>query len=421
MIKYNVQNISFVDPKLFYMAGRKEYYCFLNHYILFNNEAYFKKCIAYVKKKDENNEVFCKYCYIYYLTNKYNEEMAYKLIKPTGYKPIMDISDTERAITLIKDMIQIHFSAELKLRRVSAPLFVFKGTGINDDLNGIERPVSFPIKDLDEEEAEIVQSLAKWKRLALANHNIPIGCGIYTNLNTIRPDNPFSNIDSLYVDLWDWERVIAFEERRIEFLRRTVVRIFNVCKRIEYVLYENYPQIKPYLPDIITLVHAQDLMLEFPHLTTEQRVNEVAKKYKAVFIEGIGATMGNGLKHEERAPDYDDWISETGGGYKGLNGDIVFWNPILEQAVKISSMGIRVDKQVLMLQLEIENVPERTQLYWHQKLLSGGMPLSIGGGIEQSRLCMFYLKKAHIGEVQSSIWPQEMLDECMGANIPIMQ
>lgn len=347
--------------------------------------------------------------------------MSYKLIKPKNYKSLLSFNETEKAIKLIKDFFQLNLSSELQLRRITAPLFVMKGTGINDDLNGTERPVSFPIKEMGNKEAEIVHSLAKWKRMALANHNIEKGYGIYTDMNALRPDEEFSNIHSIYVDQWDWEKVISEEERTIDYLKKTVSKLFNILKRVEYAVYEDFPLITPTLPEEIFFIHTEDLLKEYPNLSAKQREIEIAKKYGAVFIIGIGGALADGKKHDGRAPDYDDWVTETGGGKKGLNGDIVLWNPVLEQAFEISSMGIRVDKNSLLKQLEIENALGRKDLMWHKKLLSGELPLSIGGGIGQSRLCMYFLKKAHIGEIQSSIWPNEMIKECDEANIKIIQ
>lgn len=353
--------------------------------------------------------------------NQIIEIMSYILFKPSGYKPLLDVNQTEKAIKLVKDSLESNLSSELRLRRVTAPLFVKKGTGINDDLNGTERPVSFPIKEMNEERAEIVHSLAKWKRLALANHAVEPGYGIYTDMNALRPDEVFTNIHSIYVDQWDWERVINKEDRTIEFLKYIVRKIYSICKRIEYSVYENYPHIKPILPEDITFIHTEELLKLYPDLTPRERETAAAKKYGAIFVIGVGAKMSNGEKHDGRAPDYDDWSTVAENGLQGLNGDIVLWNSVLEQSFEISSMGIRVDKEALIKQLELENASDRLGLLWHKKLINGELPLSIGGGIGQSRLCMFFLRKAHIGEIQSSIWPDEMIEECKKANIPIIQ
>jgi len=335
-----------------------------------------------------------------------------QLFIPKDYQSVLDVNQTEQAIKLVKDFFQANLASELRLRRVTAPLFVKKGTGINDDLNGIERPVSFPIKDLADVEAEIVQSLAKWKRMALADLAIPEGYGIYTDMNAIRPDEELTNIHSLYVDQWDWERVIRPEERNLDFLKRIVRKIYSALLRTEYLVYDYYPQIVPQLPDEITFVHTEDLAAEYPDLTPRERETRAAREKGAVFVIGIGGEMPNGEIHDGRAPDYDDWTTASMPGYKGLNGDIVIWNSLLERAFEISSMGIRVDKNALLSQLRICNLEERKELMWHQLLLNDKLPLSIGGGIGQSRLCMYFLRKAHIGEIQSSIWPEEMVGTC---------
>lgn len=345
--------------------------------------------------------------------------MSY-LIKPAGYKPLLNLKETERAIQQIKDFFQMNLAAELGLRRVTAPLFVKRGTGINDDLNGIERPVAFPIKDMDETVAEVVHSLAKWKRLMLGSLDIEKGYGLYTDMNAIRPDEDLGNLHSLYVDQWDWERVVDVKERNLEFLKYIVRKIYGVMKRTETMVYENYEQLKPFLPEEIHFVHTEELQQEYPELTPKEREDKVVKEHGAVFVIGIGSRLADGEKHDGRAPDYDDWSSETENGFKGLNGDILVWNPVLKRAYELSSMGIRVDKEALLRQLDSEGENARTSLYFHQQLLNDALPLSIGGGIGQSRLCMFYLKKAHIGEIQSSIWPDAMIEECKAANIPLI-
>jgi len=343
--------------------------------------------------------------------------MSKPLIVPKNYKSHLDLNQTEKAIKLVKDTFQQQLSAELNLRRVTAPLFVLRGTGINDDLNGTERKVSFPIRDMNDANAEVVNSLAKWKRMALADYCIPHGNGIYTDMNAIRPDEEFTNIHSLYVDQWDWERVIAQKDRNLDFLKYIVRKIYEVIKRTEYVVYENFNTIKPFLPQEITFIHSEELFMEYPHLNPREREYEAAKKYGAIFVMGIGGMLANGEQHDGRAPDYDDWTTPTIDGYKGMNGDIVLWNPVLEIAFEISSMGIRVDRDALIKQLEICGVPERTEMQFHKRLINNELPLSIGGGIGQSRICMFYLRKAHIGEVQASIWPSELLEQCRKNNI----
>ena len=340
-----------------------------------------------------------------------------KLYFPESYKPKLDLKQTEKAIKFVKDFFQESLSAELRLRRVTAPLFVLKGTGINDDLNGIERPVTFAVKEMNGADAEVVQSLAKWKRLMLAQYGIPAGYGIYTDMNAIRPDEELSNIHSLYVDQWDWEKVLTGKQRNLEYLKKVVVQIYSVLLRTEFMVYENYPAIKPLLPEEIHFVHSEELVRRFPKLTTKERETEIVKEYGAVFIIGIGGELSDGKKHDGRAPDYDDWTTENSDGFKGLNGDIVIWNPVLQQTLEISSMGIRVDKEALLRQLAITGLSERKELFFHKKLLKDELPLSVGGGIGQSRLCMYLLRKAHIGEVQASLWPDAMIQQCAEHNI----
>lgn len=343
--------------------------------------------------------------------------MSKPLIVPPRYKSFLDLNQTEKAIKLVKDTFQQQLSAELNLRRVTAPLFVLKGTGINDDLNGTERKVSFPVKDMNDSYAEVVNSLAKWKRMALADYCIPHGNGIYTDMNAIRPDEEFSNIHSLYVDQWDWERVIAEKERNLDFLKHIVKKIYEVVKRTEYIVFENFNSLKPFLPNEIKFLHAEELLAEFPNISPREREFQAAKKYGAIFVIGIGGILPNGEKHDGRAPDYDDWTTTTIKDFKGLNGDIILWNPVLEIAFEVSSMGIRVDRDALIKQLGICGVPERAEMLFHRRLINNELPLSIGGGIGQSRICMFYLRKAHIGEVQASVWPSELLDKCRKNNI----
>jgi len=327
---------------------------------------------------------------------------------PQDYKPLLSLEQTELGIKSIKDFFQINLSSELRLRRVTAPLFVESGTGINDDLNGVERPVRFPIKDLGDKSAEIVHSLAKWKRLTLADYEIEKGFGIYTDMNAIRADEELDNTHSLYVDQWDWELVIGEEDRSISFLKQIVRRIYAAMLRTEYLVYELFPKIKPQLPSELTFLHAEELLKKYPGLNDKQREDAITKEYGAVFIMGIGAPLSNGLPHDGRAPDYDDWSTINEDGYKGLNGDLLVWNPVLKKAVELSSMGIRVDAKALKRQIVSAGQEERLSLYFHKRLMNDELPLSIGGGIGQSRLCMFYLRKAHIGEIQSSIWPHEM-------------
>jgi aspartate--ammonia ligase len=342
----------------------------------------------------------------------HNSNMEDLLFIPKDYKPVLDLKQTEHAITIIKDSFQTFLSAELRLRRVTAPLFVLKGSGLNDDLNGIERPVTFPVKGLNDQEVEVVHSLAKWKRMMLADYDIEPGYGIYTDMNAIRPDEDLDNTHSIYVDQWDWERHIRESDRNIDYLKSIVIRLFEVMKRTEFVVYEKYPELKPILPEEITFIHAEELYDMYPGLSSKQREDEITRKYGAVFVIGIGGIMPCGEKHDGRAPDYDDWSTPTIKNFKGLNGDILLWNPVLEKAFEISSMGIRVNAEVLRNQLRERGEERKENLMFHKRLLNNELPLSIGGGIGQSRLCMFFLHKAHVGEIQASIWPQSMRDKC---------
>ncbi len=346
--------------------------------------------------------------------------MSY-LIKPADYRPALDMKQTELGIKQIKDFFQQNLSSELRLRRVTAPLFVLKGMGINDDLNGVERPVSFPIKDLGEQQAEVVHSLAKWKRVTLADYHISPGYGIYTDMNAIRADEELGNLHSLYVDQWDWERVITPEQRTVEFLKNIVTRIYAAMRRTEYMICEAYPQLKPFLAHDIHFVHAQELVDMYPDKTPKERENLITEKYGSVFIIGIGCALSDGKPHDLRAPDYDDYTTvDPQTGLPGLNGDLLVWNDVLGRAMELSSMGIRVDKEALLRQLAQSGKEERKELYFHRRLLEGSLPLSVGGGIGQSRLCMLYLKKAHIGEIQASIWPEQMRQECAALGMQLI-
>lgn len=342
------------------------------------------------------------------------------LIIPNGYKALLNRHQTEQGIKLIKEFFQQNLSTELRLRRVTAPLFVLKGLGINDDLNGVERPVTFPIKDLDDACAEVVHSLAKWKRLSLAEYGVEPGYGIYTDMNAIRADEELDNLHSLYVDQWDWEAVITREQRTLGFLRSIVERIYAAILRTEYLACETYPQLKPFLPEKIHFIHSEDLLKMYPNLSPKEREDAICKAYGAVFVIGIGSRLSNGEKHDGRAADYDDWSTVAENGQAGLNGDILIWYPVLERSFELSSMGIRVDKESLLRQLKIEGQEEREQLYFHQQLLNDRLPLSVGGGIGQSRLCMVMLHKAHIGEIQASIWPDDMRRECEQLGMPLI-
>ena len=343
-----------------------------------------------------------------------------KVIKPIGYERLLDMHQTEQGIKLIKEFFQQNLSTELRLRRVTAPLFVLKGLGINDDLNGVERPVTFPIKDMNDARAEVVHSLAKWKRLTLAEYGVKPGYGIYTDMNAIRADEELDNLHSLYVDQWDWEAVIRREDRTLQFLRGIVERIYAAIRRTEYLACETYPQLTPFLPEKIHFIHAEELLRMYPDKTPKEREDAICEAYGAVFIIGIGGRLSNGEKHDGRAADYDDWSTVAEDGRKGLNGDILIWYPILGRSFELSSMGIRVDKEALLRQLAIEHQEEREQLYFHQRLLNDQLPLSIGGGIGQSRLCMIMLHKAHIGEIQASIWPDDMRQECLQLGMPLI-
>lgn len=345
--------------------------------------------------------------------------MSY-LIIPKGYKPLLDLKQTELGIKKVKEFFQQNLSSELRLRRVTAPLFVLKGTGLNDDLNGVERAVTFPIKDLNDAKAEVVHSLAKWKRVTLADYNIAPGYGIYTDMNAIRADESLGNLHSLYVDQWDWEQVITPEQRNLAFLKSIVRRIYAAMLRTEYMVCENYPQIEPFLAPEVFFIHSEELRRLYPDKTPKEREMLITKEHKAVFIMGIGGNLEDGKPHDLRAPDYDDYSSANEDGFYGLNGDLLVWDTVLDCPIELSSMGIRVDKDALLRQLALSGKEERKELYFHKRLLEGSLPLSIGGGIGQSRLCMIYLRKAHIGEIQASIWPEEMRKTCAQNNIPLI-
>ncbi|HAK44360.1 MAG TPA: aspartate--ammonia ligase [Spirochaeta sp.] len=342
------------------------------------------------------------------------------LIFPSNYKALLDPKHTERAILKLKDAFQTNLAYELNLTRVTAPLFVRAGTGVNDDLNGVERPVSFKIGHMNDEEVQVVQSLAKWKRMALANLGFNIGEGLYTDMNAIRPDDPVDSTHSLYVDQWDWEIAITRENRNLDFLRSTVRKIYDVIRRTERFIGHEYDELTPYLPDEIHFVYSEDLLRDYPHLSPKEREYKVCKELGAVFVIGIGGELADGSIHDGRAPDYDDWSTPTGDGHIGLNGDILVYNRTLDMAFELSSMGIRVDVQALENQLKIRDAEDRRELYFHKRLLDGSLPLSLGGGIGQSRLSMLLLQKAHIGEIQTSIWPDEMITLCKENGINLL-
>ncbi|MBQ5701709.1 MAG: aspartate--ammonia ligase [Alistipes sp.] len=340
---------------------------------------------------------------------------------PSDYKATLSLQQTEIAIKKIKDFFLSSISTELRLRRVTAPLFVLKGLGMNDDLSGTERPVTFPVKDMGDAEAEVVHSLAKWKRVTLAEYEVKSGYGIITDMNAIRADEELDNLHSLYVDQWDWERVMNDNQRNVEYLKSIVSRIYNSILRTEYFICETYPQIESFLPENLTFIHAEQLLQRYPTLTPKEREDAICKEFGAVFIIGIGCTLSNGEVHDHRAPDYDDYSTQPDDAqYAGLNGDLLVWYPILNRSIELSSMGIRVDKTALEHQLAQSGKEDRKSLYFHRRLLEGTLPQSIGGGIGQSRLCMILLHKAHIGEVQSSIWPDDMRTQCKEAGMPLI-
>ena len=342
------------------------------------------------------------------------------LYLPQHYKNLLGSTEqTEKAIKAVKDMFQDNLSAQLALLRVTAPMTVLSGTGINDDLNSVERPVRFPIRSMGEQQAEVVHSLAKWKRLKLAELGIAPGRGIYTDMNALRPDEDLDNIHSIYVDQWDWEKVIRKEDRTLAFLKRTVRRIYEAIKVTENKLYVEFPQIVPELPDDIYFIHSEQLLKMYPDLSPKERENEIVRQYRAVFIIGIGGRLSDGSIHDGRAADYDDWSTPNEDGFEGLNGDILLWNNVLDSAFEVSSMGIRVDPAAMRRQLAERGQEQKADLYFHRKLLAGELPFTIGGGIGQSRLCMFLLRKAHIGEIQSSIWPEDMREACHAAGIEL--
>ncbi|MDD3903929.1 MAG: aspartate--ammonia ligase [Sphaerochaeta sp.] len=339
---------------------------------------------------------------------------------PNDYTPKMEQKQTEKAIKYIKDTFERELSGGLKLSRVTSPLFVPRGSGINDDLNGIERPVRFQIGNLGNKEMEIVQSLAKWKRMALADLGFKSSTGLYTDMNAIRPDDDIDAIHSLYVDQWDWELVMGKHDRNLEFLKKTVKKIYSAMKRTEFLVSEMFGSCQASLPDQITFIHTEDAQRLYPELTPQEREKVLAEKYGAIFLIGIGSPLADGVSQGGRAPDYDDWSTRVDEDHVGLNGDIIVWDTVRRDSLELSSMGIRVDVETLLRQLDIRSCPERSELYWHQRLLNGELPQTIGGGIGQSRLCMFLLKKAHIGEVQASVWPQEVLDEAKSMHVFLM-
>ena len=333
------------------------------------------------------------------------------LLLPENYESPIDLMESQRAIKKIKDFFQQELAYGLQLRRVSAPLFVDPKTGLNDNLNGVERRVSFTLKDIDELEVEVVQSLAKWKRMALGKYGIEPGHGIYTDMNAIRRDEDLDNLHSVYVDQWDWEKVITKEQRNEAYLKETVTTIYNAIKNLGDYVNRLYRNIQTEIPNEIFFITSQELEDMYPDKTPKEREDTITKEHGAVFIMKIGGQLASGQKHDGRSPDYDDWE---------LNGDIILWNEVLDRAFEISSMGIRVDAEAMKRQLELAGCPERAELPFQKAILNDELPYTIGGGIGQSRLCMYFLRKAHIGEVQASVWPQEMIDKCAENNIYLL-
>ena len=342
------------------------------------------------------------------------------LIIPRKYNLRLLPETTEVAIKMVKDRFQERLSRSLNLRRVTAPLFVLSGMGINDDLNGVEPPVNFPIAGMNGRRAEVVHSLAKWKRMKLGAYDIAPGYGLYTDMNAIRTTEELDNLHSLYVDQWDWEQVITPAQRNLATLREVVKKIYAAIRETEEDVYQAFPHITPRLPKEIHFFQSEDMLHLFPGKTSWEREAAAARQYGAIFVVGIGAPLSNGQPHDGRAADYDDWSSLNESGYPGLNGDIIVWDNILEVPFELSSMGIRVDATALRRQLEMRGQLDRLSLPFHRALMEGRLPQSIGGGIGQSRLCMYLLQKAHIGEVQASIWPEEQVRQCAQAGIMLM-
>lgn len=331
-----------------------------------------------------------------------------KLLLPDHYEPLLGVMENQIAIKKVKDFFQVELAKALNLQRVTAPLFVLPESGLNDNLNGVERTVDFTVLDMEERRAEVVQSLAKWKRMALGKYGFLPGAGLYTDMNAIRRDEELDNLHSIYVDQWDWEKVIRKEDRSEEYLKETVRSIYEVLKKLSRYVYVENPKLHFDMPEEITFITTQELEDLYPELTPKERENLIAAEKKAVFLMKIGGALRSGKSHDGRAPDYDDWE---------LNGDIILWNSVLNMAYEISSMGIRVDEDAMDRQLTLAGADDRRERDFHKAILNKELPYSIGGGIGQSRLCMFFLKKAHIGEVQVSVWPKSMIDECAAHQI----
>lgn len=326
----------------------------------------------------------------------------------------------EQAISFVKEEFSKGLQKELNIIPISGPLVVLDGTGINDDLNSIERPVQFPIKSLNDKNAVVVHSLAKWKRIRLKELEIEPGEGIITDMRALRPDEDYSPIHSIYVDQWDWEKVIVPQDRELDYLFETVKSIYEVIKQTEINVEAKYPQLKAVLPKNITFISSEDLLQKYPTYSSKERENAICKEFGAVFVYGIGGELSNGEFHDARAADYDDWSTINSAGFKGLNGDILVWNPVLESAFELSSMGIRVDKKALLKQLELRDSTDRKNLLFHSMLLDDQLTESIGGGIGQSRMCMFMLKSKHIGEVQASIWDRKVKEKLKEESIELL-
>lgn len=339
------------------------------------------------------------------------EKSMSNVIIPEGYQSILDPVETQRAIKKVKDYFQQELAYGLQLRRVSAPLFVDPDSGLNDTLNGVERRVSFTLKDMNEKTVEVVQSLAKWKRYALGKYGVEPEHGIYTDMNAIRRDEELDNLHSIYVDQWDWEKVITSEERNTEYLHETVTTIYNAIRNLSDYVNRLYRDIQNEIPNEITFITSQELEDMYPDKTPKEREDAICKEKRAVFIEKIGGPLKSGEPHDGRAPDYDDWE---------LNGDIILWNDVLGRAFEISSMGIRVDAAALDRQLKMSGDEQKRNLPFQQAVLHNQLPYSIGGGIGQSRLCMYFLRKAHIGEVQVSVWPEDMVETCRENGIDLL-
>ena len=378
----------------------------------FKKKAGFQRSIELSKEYGLYRQNYCGCAYsMRHMTKQEEDKNMLPLILPENYESPIDLMESQRAIKKIKDYFQQELAYGLNLRRVSAPLFVDPKTGLNDNLNGVERRVSFTLKDINELEVEVVQSLAKWKRMALGKYGIEPGHGIYTDMNAIRRDEELDNLHSVYVDQWDWEKVITKEQRTETYLRETVTTIYNAIKNLGDYVNRLYRNIQTEIPNEIFFITTQELEDMYPDKTPKEREDAITKEHGAVFIMKIGGQLASGQKHDGRSPDYDDWE---------LNGDIILWNEVLDRAFEISSMGIRVDADAMKRQLAQAGCPERAELPFQKAILNDELPYTIGGGIGQSRLCMYFRRKAHIGEVQASVWPQEMIDKCAAHHIYLL-